>query len=259
MKISLLASLTLIAVSVHAEPEIKGTPQELKSYLGGLPTLVTIAGESEVKVPADRAQVTLKVSTESKSLVESLRDNQSMRAKVAALLKENGIGADQIQASRFSSTQKYSVFSDKAKSHRVDNFLKITVRDEKEFQAVASAVDRWPDVHFLGIEFEHTNKEAARSRAKAQACDYAEERRKLYEGKLGVKLVAKGFTEVAAAATPVNNAVYGLSYAPVSKGMDRTTSMPDQPTTESGDETGSPFGELTYTARVIVSYAVETK
>jgi uncharacterized protein YggE len=256
MKLSIIALLLLTAVTVSADPELKGSPAELKAYLSGLPSLVNIAGESEVKVPADRAQVTLKVSTESKSLVESLRENQGLRGKVAALLKENGIGADQVQAARFSSTQKYSVFSDKAKSHRVDNFLKITVRDEKEFQAVAGAVDRWPEVHFLGIEFEHVDKEAARARAKAKACDYAEERRKLYEGKFGVRLVAKSFTEVVVPSAPVNNAVYGVSYAPVSKGMDRTTHLEGANAVE---ESGSPFGELTYTARVVVSYAVEAK
>lgn len=256
MKFSIIALSLLTSVAVSAEPELKGTPAELKAYLSGLPSLVSISGESEVKVLADKAQVTLKVSTESKSLVESLRMNQTMRAKVAALLKENGIGADQIQAARFSSTQKFGVFSEKAKSHRVDNFIKVTVRDEKEFQTVASAVDQWAEVHFLGVEFEHTGKEAVKARAKAQACDYAEERRKLYEGKFGVKLVAKSFTEVAGAPVPVNNAVYGSSYEPVSKGLGSLTSSR---AADSVEESGSPFGELTYTARVVVSYAVEAK
>src|SRR5882672_6804768 len=158
MKSILIAFALSTATILSAEPELKGTPAELTSYLSGLPRLVSIVGESEVKVPADRAVVTLKISTESKSLQESLRLNHEARGRVAAFLKENGFGTNQIQAARFSSTQKYGIFAEKAKSHRMDNFLKITVRDEKEFQTVANAVDRWPEVQFLGVDFEHSNK-----------------------------------------------------------------------------------------------------
>ena len=179
MKPAILALLLLSAIKVAAEPELKGSPAELTSYLSGLPKLVSITGESEVKVPADRAVVTLKISTESKALQESLRLNQEARGRVVAFLKESGFGTNQIQAARFSSTQKYGIFAEKAKSHRVDNFLKVTVRDEKEFQTVASAVDRWPEVQFLGIDFEHSNKEAFKARAQIQACDNAGERKKL--------------------------------------------------------------------------------
>ena len=259
MKIPMILAALLTTVALRAETELKGNPNELKAYLAGLPSTVNISGEGEVKVVADRARVTLKVRTENKSLVDSLRMNQEMRGKVASLLKENGIGADQIQAARFSSTQKFGVFSEKAKSYVVDNFLKIVVRDEKEFQAVAGAVDRWAEVHFLGIEFEHTGKEAIKARAKSQACDLAEERRKLYESKFGVKLVAKGFTEATAPEITVNNAVYGSSYAPSSKGLDRTTGLPGRNAGETVGESGSLFGELTYTATVIVSYVVESK
>ena len=259
MKIPLFLVFLLTSLSLRAETELKGNPNELRAYLAGLPSTVNITGECEVKVVADRAKVTLKVRTENKSLVDSLRMNQEMRGKVAALLKESGVGADQIQAARFSSTQKFGVFSEKAKSYIVDNFLKITVRDEKEFQAVAGAVDRWAEVHFLGIEFEHTGKEAVKARAKAQACDLAEERRKLYEAKFGVKLVAKGFTEATAPATPVNSAVYGSSVGSLSKGYERGTQLPGGNLDPTIGESGSPFGELTYTAKVIVSYTVESK
>ena len=246
------------ATAFSAEPELKGTPAELTSYLSGLPKLVSIVGESEVKVSADRAVVTLKISTESKSLQESLRLNHEARGRVAALLKENGFGTNQIQAARFSSTQKYGIFAEKAKSHRVDNFLKVTVRDEKEFQAVANTVDRWPEVHFLGIDFEHTNKEALKARAQVQACDNAGERRKIFEDKLGVKLVPKRFVEAALPA-PVDRRAYDLTYSRGS-GMDKTTSIPAQAVGVGAvEESGSPFGELIFTARITVEYAVESK
>jgi uncharacterized protein YggE len=259
MKSILIVFALSTATILAAEPELKGTPAELASYLSGLPKLVSIIGESEVKVPADRAVVALKISSESKSLQESLRLNQEARGRVAAFLKENGFGTNQIQAARFSSTQKYGIFAEKAKSHRVDNFLKITVRDEKEFQTVANTVDRWPEVQFLGIDFEHTNKEALKARAQAQACDNAGERKKLFEEKLGVKLTAKRFTEAMVVPVQPDRKYYGASYASGSR-FDKTTSIPGQKSGEEGiEEFGSPFGELVFSARITVEYAVESK
>ena len=259
MKSILIAFALSTATILSAEPELKGTPAELTSYLSGLPRLVSLVGESEVKVPADRAVVALKISTESKSLQESLRLNQEARGRVAAFLKENGFGTNQIQAARFSSTQKYGIFAEKAKSHRVDNFLKVTVRDEKEFQAVANAVDRWTEVQFLGIDFEHSNKEALKARAQVQACDNAGERKKMFEEKLGVKLTAKRFSEASVVPVHPDTRYYGVSYASGSK-FDKTTSIPGQKPGEAGvEEFGSPFGELVFSARITVEYAVESK
>src|SRR6266516_5249588 len=114
----ILILIWLAVAGVSAEPELRGTPAELTAYLAGLPKMVSVTGESEVKLPADRAVITLKISTESKSLQEALRLNQEMRGRV------------------------------------------------------------------LGIEFEHSNKEALKSRALAQACDNAAERKKAFEDKL---------------------------------------------------------------------------
>jgi uncharacterized protein YggE len=259
MKSILILFALSASTALSADPELKGTPAELASYLSGLPKLVSIIGESEVKVPADRAMVTLKITTESKSLQESLRLNQEARGRVAAFLKEHGFGTNQIHAARFSSTQKYGIFAEKAKSHRVDNFLKVTVRDEKEFQTVANAVDRWPEVQFLGIEFEHTNKEALKARAQAQACDNAGERKKMFEEKLGVKLSPKRFSEASVVPVQPDRKYYGVGYSSdssPSKGFDNRSRAAGEPP---ADESGSPFGELVFSARVMVEYAVESK
>ena len=41
----------------------------------------------------------------------------------------------------------------------MENIVKVIVRDEKEFQAVAHLVDAFAEVQYLGIEFEHSEKE----------------------------------------------------------------------------------------------------
>jgi uncharacterized protein YggE len=91
MKIHILLSIVAMSLTVtaRAEPELKGTPSELSRYLKDVPMreaprIVSITGEAEVRVPAEQAVVTLKVTTENKSLHEALRLNQEARGKVIA-------------------------------------------------------------------------------------------------------------------------------------------------------------------------------
>ncbi len=168
-----LVSLGLAAVQVRAEPELKGPPSELTAYLAGVPKIVSIAGESELKVAADRALISLKVVTENKSLQEAAHANQELRGKILRALAERGIPGDRVKSSRFSSTPKYGMFKEKAKSYRVENVVRITAQDEKEFQAVANLVDSFSEVRYESIEFEHSDKDRLKANALAQAVDKA--------------------------------------------------------------------------------------
>src|ERR1041385_4920668 len=107
--ILLVSGFLFLSQLFAAEPELKGSPAELAAYLAGLPKIVSVAGEAEVKVPADRASLMLKVTTESKSLQDALRANQEVRAKMISLLIERGIAPEKVQSSRFSSTPKHWV------------------------------------------------------------------------------------------------------------------------------------------------------
>ena len=96
--------------------------------------MVSVSGEGEVKAQADRAVLSFKVSTEAKSLRDALQANQLVRGKLAGFFKEHGIESGRVQAARFSSTEKHSVFTEKIKSHRVENLVKVTVQNEAEFE-----------------------------------------------------------------------------------------------------------------------------
>src|ERR1041384_3917967 len=89
----LCAALFPVAPKVRADAELKGSPGELEKYLSGLSSTVSLIGESEVKVPADKAEVTVKISTENKFLNESLRLNEDIRSRVAGFLQEKGLPA----------------------------------------------------------------------------------------------------------------------------------------------------------------------
>ena len=252
-------SLGLLLIQrLSAEPELKGSPTELAAYLAGLPKTFSVAGESEVKLSADRALISLRVSTEHKSLQDALRANQEVRNKILNSLRDRDIPGERIQASKFSSTPKFGIFSDKAKSYRVENIVKVFVRDEKEFQAAAHLVDAFAEVQFLGIEFEHSEREALKKQALAQALDDASARKKVIEERLGVKLTPKGLSQSAVAQTlPQRQPAYQQekSFAGVQSRL--PTGLPSADMFPAAtEEAVSLFGEIIFTGRVVVEYTV---
>src|SRR6266540_1140454 len=158
-RISIVLGLFAFVVTpVWAEPEIKGAPAELANYLAGQQVQASIVGEAEVKVPADRAVVTLRLTSEHKSLREASQANHQLRAALTTYLTENDVGADRIRSAKFSSTPRTGTWTDKVKSYRIESQLEVTVHDDKEFQTAAGSVDKWSDVTYAGVKFEHSEK-----------------------------------------------------------------------------------------------------
>ena len=264
MKLYLVANvITLLIVPLAlAEVELKGSPTELAAYLTGLPRTVSVTGEGEIKAQADRAVITLRVSTEKKSLAEALRANEEVRSRLADFLKEHRVGLDQIRTSRFSSTPKYSAFSEKAKSHRVDNVIKVTARDEREFQTIAGATDKFAEVGYVEAEFEHSDKESLKAKAITQACDNANRRKKVFEEKLGLKLTPRRLSEgtfspgLPAARIGVQG---GSAPSPGGGSFGGVPARHEPLALDTRAEQISAFGELVFKVLVTVEFAVENK
>jgi len=246
-----LAAVMLFTSSTFAEPEIKGTAPELAQFINGAIKTVTVGGESEVRVAASRAVLTVSVITENRLLQEALRANADARSKVAAQLKQQGISAERIQSSKFSSTPKFGLFGDKAKSYRVENVMRISIQDEKEFRSAAGVVDAFPEVQYGGVEFEYADKESLKQKAIAQACGNAGERKKIYEDQLGLKLSAVRFGEGAVTESETKPPASSRKgeYSRISSGEWGSSSPSIQ-------EAVSSFGEMVFTARVAVEYSV---
>ena len=151
------------------------------------------------------------------------------------------------------------MFREKAKSYRVENIVKITAQDEKEFQAVAGLVDSMTEVRYESIEFEHSEKDGLKAKALAQAIDKATEKKKLYEEKLGVKLSPKGFNEsgVVPLQQPMQRRYLSDGYPASVTTLSARSAAPASEA--ASEELPTSFNELIYTAHVIVEYAVETK
>jgi len=244
----ILAILQLVVLPVVAEPELKGTASELAQFISGAVKTVTVSGESEIGVPASRAVLTIAAITENRSLAESLRVNADVRSKVVAQLKQQGVSAERIQSSKFSSTPKFGLFGDKAKSYRVENVLRISIQDEKEFRSAAGVVDAFAEVQYSGVEFEYADKETVKQKAITQACVNAGERKKIYEEQLGLKLSPIRFGEGAVTETETKpQTARKGEYSRISSGDWGSSAV---------QETVSSFGEMVFTARVTVEYSV---
>ena len=259
--LALFCSLLLIHSHALAEPELKGLPSELKQFLNLGPKTITLTSEAEVRAAADRALVSLRVITENKSLQEALRANQELRGKLLADFKKAGIDAERVQGAKFSSTPKFEAFKEKAKSYRVENVVKIKVQDEKEFQAVAAAVDAWSEVQYGGVEFEHAEKTALKAKAIAQACDNAMQKKKLFEDKFGLSLVPVKFSgDTVAEKLPPQFGRYADSsgYSRQLSSSSLATPIPNVVVAQD-EEFGSSFGEVVYTIEIAVEYTVQAK
>jgi uncharacterized protein YggE len=256
---AILSLTCFLGSAALAEPELRGTPAELAGVLTNVPKTVRITGEGQVKLQADRAILTVKVTTTARELGKALKANEQVRTKFTDSLTAQGLPAGAVQAAKFSSTEKYAVFSDKVRSHTVQNLLKVTVHNEKEFQLVAEATDALPEAQYLGVEFERSDKEEAQARAVAKACDHADLERKVFEDKLGLKLRPVRVSDPAADAALLRNAPqFAAGTAPSFNGVLTdpafrvvTRALEQRP----ADETG--FGEITFKAVVIVEYRVD--
>jgi uncharacterized protein YggE len=230
---------------IAGEPELKGTPTELARHLKELNRIVTVSGEGELKVPADRAIVTLRLTSESKSLQEALRANQVLRTKLVSTLTAQGIPADRIDAGGFSSTPRHWVLTDKVRSYKVEALVKVTAADDNQFQQTARVMDELSGIDYHSIDFEHSTKEELKRKALAEALQNAIARKKVYEQQLNVTLLPLRFAE-----TAIQTGVQ--SGAPP---VQAKTSIPSL----SFREGPGPFNELVFTARVTVDYILEAK
>jgi uncharacterized protein len=253
LRVSLCCLLASLTIS-EAEPELKGTPTELAAHLQNLPRTVAIVGQSEVTLQVKEAVVTLMATTEHKSLEQALRLNQQIRTRVAGTFTKAGISIDRIQTAKFSSIPQYGMWSDKAKSYRVENAMKVTVREEREFQILAGIVDAEADVRFAGMELQHADKQALRTELLGKALDDAAAKRKLYEERLGVKLTPTAVVQNVNEEQRPKRFVAVQTVATIPAAGSRTVTP-----LSSAAEVASSFGEIIFKAELTVEYSLEAK
>lgn len=193
------ASISCIALALctplFGEVKLEGTPQELSNYLSTVPETVSITGRAEKKIPADRAKVSIIVTTESKSMADALKANATLRDQITKQLLAKGFASDYIKAAQFSSTPESGFFSDKVRSYSVKNSMTITTTSELEFSAVAALIDSHKELRYEKTEFELSNRKEVERQLIADACQDALAKKAIYETQLSVQLTPVRFHE----------------------------------------------------------------
>lgn len=257
MKKTLLTFLLSLLVSLsQAAPEIKGNPQELKSFLHPVDNVVTISGYADEKAYSDQAIISLVITTESELLSEAIEKNSSLRGKLTGQLLQGSLSEEAIKSSKFSSTPQYGWYGKKPNRYKVVNRMSITVGKEDQFKEVAAVADCYEDVEFSGTVFEHTQEDVYREKVKAKALEKIIEQKEFYETSLGVKLTPIGIfdSKVAHQATRgamiLDEFVVGLqdsegSYVPKFAKHSRV------------NQSTSSFDEIQYEANLSVKFKIE--
>jgi uncharacterized protein YggE len=244
--ISVFAVLA-IAIAVHGEAELKGTPDELTAYLVQQTPPVGLAGTGEVKAEADRAVLRFRVSVNKDSLRDALEAERRLRVEIEAYLTQQEIPAGDIHMSQFASVPQSGWFGKKTASYDVQNTLRVTVTSPQQVEHAAGIVEKFKDVHFVSLTLENSQQDRLKLDAIAKATADLAQKREAYEKGLGVKLVPVSFA-VSGEPTPLTLArtrksgAYDLSSVQAEAAVAETPAVP--------------FGEVVLTARIEAQYRV---
>lgn len=186
--VTLLTIYLALSGVVHAEPELKGSPEELRQFLHPVEHTVTLTGTHEDTAYSDKAIVSLVITTEADRLGDSMAANTTLRTTIAQSMVDAGVRPDDINTSKFSSSPQFGWFGGKPKSFEVVNRMSVGITDEAHLQLLARLTDDNDEIVMAEMDFEHTSKEAFQDSVRKAALDKALAQRAAYEQQLGIKL-----------------------------------------------------------------------
>ena len=188
----LLLSALAFSCTCLALPELKGTPQDLRSLLHPEEKIVTIGASAEETAYSDRAIVSMVVTTEEELLADAIAANSALRDRLARALTSASITQEKIKNSKFSSSPQYGWLGKTPNSYKVINRVAVTIEDEDQLEAIARLADQNEEVALTDTTFEHTEKDQYNKKVKAAALAKVMAQKADYEQVLGIKLKAVG-------------------------------------------------------------------
>lgn len=195
MKIPGIVLMMLFSFACFAQPEIKGSPEDLKGFLFPKDNRVMIEESAEETAYSDTAIINLVITTEEKQTSLALKKNSDIRTAIVEKLKVIGIPANDIKNAKFSSSPQFGWFGKKPDTYKIVNRISIKIADESHLQKIAEIADSYPEAAIAGTVFEHSKKDAYLQRVKEKALEKVMARKGFYERSLGVKLVPVSFNE----------------------------------------------------------------
>ncbi len=195
MKQYLFASLLILPLTLHAAPELKGNPEDLRGFLHPRENIINISAEAEETAYSDEAIINVLVTTEEKTLSQAIKSNTVLRDKIKQTLISKGIPTDKINNSNFSSSSEYGWFGDEPDSYKIMNRMAIEISAESQLQTIATLADEYDEVKLSATSFKHSKKEAFTQKVKQKALDKVMAKKAYYEQALGITLIPVSFNE----------------------------------------------------------------
>jgi uncharacterized protein YggE len=155
-----------------------------------VPRLITVTGDSEVKVTPDEITLSLGVETWNKDLTIAKNENDQRIRTLVAVVKKLGIEQKHIKTDYISIEPRYE---DQWQHQRfVGYFVRktvvLTIRDISKFEAILSSALEAGANYVHGIEFRTTELRKYRDQARELAIKAAREKATDLAGSLGQKI-----------------------------------------------------------------------
>lgn len=184
-----------LPLGAFAQPELKGSPNDLRQFLYPSEKIVTLRAEAEKKAYSDKAIISLVITSEDQQLSTSISNNMALRESISKQLVTAGINPEHIKSSKFSTSPQYGWFGKKPDSYKVVNRMAITIMQESQLKTLASVADSREEIELSDIAFEHSNKDAYKNQVKQLALEKIMKQKALYEKSLGVTLTTVSFRD----------------------------------------------------------------
>ena len=184
-----------LPIATFAQPELKGSPDELRQFLHPQDKIVTLRAEADKKAYSDRAIISLVITSEEEQLSTSISTNMALRESISQQLIAAGINPEHIKSSQFSTSPQYVWYGKKPDSYKVVNRMAVTIIQESQLQILASVADSKEEIELSDIAFEHSKKDAFKSQVKQLALENVMQQKALYEKSLGVTLTPVNFRD----------------------------------------------------------------
>ena len=254
----LLCTFSLsFSTGANAQPELKGSPEELRHFLHPSERIVSLHGQAQEKAYSDTAIISLVITTEDKLLSNSIANNSSLRAFISSELTSAGIDSESIKSSKFSTSPQFGWFGKKPDSYKVVNRMAITITDESQLKTIAKVADSKKEIELSDTSFEHSKADEYKNRVKKLALEQAMKQKAFYESSLGVTLTPVGFRNSqirfrgTQGAEMLEEIVVTANKRSMSKIQDMAYSRPAPKQPPS-------FDEIEYEAEIYIDFKIET-
>lgn len=248
-RVAILLALSF-SIAVSAQDDLR---QQLRDLAQRELQTVRIDSEVEHKVKADRVIVTATVTTKGRDLPDTMEKNRLSRTALQNHVIGRGLLPTNVVYQPFSFNSETGFFT--GKSYELTSRVQITATNEFQFASVIEVLaSRKSEWEFLDYETTDSrqveNEEAALLKALAQI----KRRKELFEKHLNLSLTAIRFGEESYIAAGGGGGGLGgaslVGGAPVLDGQGNPIASSVLQNTDS-------FGQISYHAHVVVSYATK--